>query len=84
MIADDDKHPVAPEPAEGRSQPEPPRSSFRQTLNAVLWGFLGIRKRRDLASDSQSINPVHLIAMGVGLAAIFVACLVLLVRFITR
>lgn len=64
--------------------PPPRRATFGQTLKAVLWGFFGVRKRRDLNSDVTSVNPVHLILMGIGLAALFVVGLILLVRFITR
>lgn len=60
------------------------RASFGQTLAAVLWGFFGVRKRRHLDRDAASLNPVHLLVMGVAIAAVFVVCLVLLVRFITR
>ncbi|MEP7061689.1 MAG: DUF2970 domain-containing protein [Betaproteobacteria bacterium] len=61
-----------------------PRSSFGQTLSAVLWGFLGVRKRHHFGRDATSLNPVHLIVMAVVMAAVLVVSLVMLVRFITR
>ena len=89
MTSDPDKRPSSspsgPAPATDAGAPQAPaRSSFGQTLNAVLWGFLGIRKRRDLHTDATSINPLHLIVMGIALAALFVIGLIVLVRFITR
>jgi len=90
MTSDPDKRspssPSGPTPATDAGAPPqaPARSSFGQTLNAVLWGFLGIRKRRDLHTDATSVNPVHLIATGIALAALFVIGLIVLVRFITR
>lgn len=81
----DQRSSPSPTPAPDAGAPQAPaRSSFGQTLNAVLWGFLGIRKRRDLHTDATSVNPVHLIAMGIALAALFVIGLIVLVRFITR
>jgi hypothetical protein len=89
MTSDPDKRssssPSGPTHATDAGAPQTPaRSSFGQTLNAVLWGFLGIRKRRDLHTDATSVNPVHLIVMGIALAALFVIGLIVLVRFITR
>jgi len=51
---------------------------------AVFWSFFGVRRRRDLLEDAESIKPVHLIVAGV-LGGIFVVVsLVLLVRFIIK
>jgi hypothetical protein len=93
MTSDPDKRPSSPTsgpastptPApDAGTPPAPARSTFGQTLNAVLWGFLGVRKRRDLHTDATSVNPVHLILMGIALAAMFVTGLIVLVRFITH
>ena len=53
-----------------------------QTLRAVAWSFLGIRRAADHAQDMQKLNPVHVIVAGVFSAALFVLALVLLVRWV--
>lgn len=72
-------------PAPRDPEPAPARpATFRETLSAVLWSFFGVRKHRDLARDAATINPVHIILVGIGLAALLVIGLIVLVHFITR
>ena len=52
------------------------------TLQAVLWGFLGVRRKSDYQQDLVKLNPLHLIAVGVLVAFAFVAGLMLLVRWV--
>lgn len=58
------------------------KGSFLQTLKAVAWSFFGIRKSSDHAKDVAELNPVHVVIAGVIGAAIFVAALVLLVKWV--
>ena len=58
------------------------RGSFLQTTRAVAWSFLGIRRSKDLEADLQKLNPVHVVIAGIAGAAVFVAALVLLVRWV--
>ncbi|ANN65081.1 DUF2970 domain-containing protein [Bordetella bronchialis] len=60
---------------------QPPKSSFLQTLKAVGWGMLGIRKRSGYQEDAR-LNPVHLIVAGVLAGVIFVVVLVSIVRWV--
>ncbi|AHC44699.1 DUF2970 domain-containing protein [Achromobacter xylosoxidans] len=55
--------------------------SFFQTMKAVAWGFFGVRKGAGYREDSARLNPVHVIVAGLLAAAIFVAVLVLIVRW---
>jgi hypothetical protein len=48
----------------------------------VFWSFFGVRKRAHYEADSAQLNPVHVIVMGVIGAAVFVAVLVLIVRWV--
>ena len=57
-------------------------ASFGHTVRAVAWSFLGIRKRAGYESDAQKLNPVHVIVAGLAGAAIFIATLVLIVRWV--
>jgi hypothetical protein len=55
--------------------------SFFQTMKALAWGFFGVRKGAGYREDSARLNPVHVIVAGLLAAAIFVAVLVLIVRW---
>ncbi|MDP2018694.1 DUF2970 domain-containing protein, partial [Hydrogenophaga sp.] len=44
------------------------KGSFIGTVKAVLWGFLGVRRNADFQNDIAKLNPLHLIAVGVGMA----------------
>ena len=69
---------VANEPAEA-----PRRATPLQVAKAVASAFIGIRRRAAHERDVVAITPLQAIVAGVIGAAIFVASLVLLVRFIT-
>jgi hypothetical protein len=57
-------------------------ASFIQTVKAVAWSFFGVRKRSGYEQDVQQLNPVHVIIAGVVAAALFVAVLVMIVRWV--
>ncbi len=54
--------------------------SFAQTIKAVAWSFLGVRKRSGYEQDIQKLNPVHVIVAGLIGAAIFIATLIIIVN----
>lgn len=54
-----------------------------QVIRAVLWSFIGIRKRSGYEDDVAKIKPVQVIIAGILAAAVFVTCLVVLVKFLT-
>lgn len=58
------------------------RGSLLQTLRAVAWSFLGIRRSDGYAQDVSKLNPVHVIIAGVVGGLLFVLALVLLVRWV--
>ena len=58
------------------------RASLWQTVRAVFWSFFGVRRSADWEADVQKLNPVHLIIAGLLGAALFIAMLVLLVRWV--
>jgi hypothetical protein len=53
-------------------------------FRAVFWSFLGVRRRADYESDTQSLKPQHVIAAGIVSAAAFVLALLGIVTFLTR
>ncbi|WP_439586294.1 DUF2970 domain-containing protein [Hydrogenophaga sp.] len=58
------------------------KGSFLGTVRAVLWGFLGVRRNADYQDDIAKLNPLHLIAVGVGMAFLFVLGLIVLVNWV--
>lgn len=58
--------------------------SFGATVKAVLWSFLGIRKKGDYESDAAKLNPVHVILAGLIAAALFVLTLVWIVHLVVQ
>ena len=59
---------------------EKKKNTFMQSMKAVMWGFLGVRKRSDLQEDVATLNFVHIIIAGVVGALIFMAVLLLIVK----
>ncbi|HBT31400.1 MAG TPA: hypothetical protein DEB15_00495 [Pusillimonas sp.] len=55
--------------------------NFFQTLKAVLWGFLGVRKGKGYNEDIERLNPVHLIIAAIIGTIIFVVGLVLVAQW---
>jgi hypothetical protein len=54
--------------------------SFLQSMKAVMWAFLGVRKQSGLQEDVASLSFVHIIIAGVVGALIFMAILLLIVK----
>lgn len=55
-----------------------------RVLRTVFWSFFGVRRRSDNQDDFAGITPLQVLFAGVIGAGIFVASLVMLVRFITN
>ncbi|MBU7576052.1 MAG: DUF2970 domain-containing protein [Hydrogenophaga sp.] len=58
------------------------KGSFIDTVKAVAWGFLGVRRNADYQKDIAKLNPLHLMAVGVGMAILFVAVLIVVVNWV--
>jgi hypothetical protein len=56
--------------------------SFVQTVKAVAWSFVGLRKGAGYQQDIQKLNPVHVIVAGIIGAVLFVLSLLALVRWV--
>lgn len=54
--------------------------SWIATVKAVLWGFLGVRRQADYQQDVERLNPLHVLAVGVVMAFLFVLVLILIVH----
>lgn len=58
------------------------KMSFAATVKAVLWSFFGVRKNSAYETDTQRLNPVHVIIAGIIGAALFVLGLLMLVKMV--
>lgn len=58
------------------------KGSLPATVKAVLWGFLGVRRQSDYQKDIAQLNPLHIIAVGVMMAFLFVLALILIVNWV--
>ncbi|UZN50056.1 DUF2970 domain-containing protein [Cupriavidus cauae] len=58
------------------------KMSFWQTLRAVFWSFIGLRKGAEHDRDMANLNPIHVIVAGVLGAAILVVVLIGIVRLV--
>jgi hypothetical protein len=56
------------------------KSTFMQSMVAVLWAFLGVRKKSGLQEDVASLSFVHIVIAGVLGAIIFMGILLLIVK----
>jgi len=56
------------------------KSTFTQSMIAVMWAFLGVRKKSGLQEDVASLSFIHIIIAGVVGALIFMGVLLLIVK----
>ena len=57
-------------------------SSLLQTVRAVAWSFIGIRKNSGYQQDLSGLNPFHIIVVALAGVALLVGGLMLLVRWV--
>jgi hypothetical protein len=60
------------------------KGSLGGTVKAVLWGFLGVRRKADYQHDVANLNPLHLMVVGVVMALLFVFLLIFIVNWVVR
>lgn len=74
------------DPEDRASRHAPPAlrrdAGWLATLRAVLWGFFGVRGGAEGEQDAARLNPVHVIIVGIVLAALFVITLIVIVRIV--
>jgi hypothetical protein len=71
-------------PADPGDERQSTRASPLRILKTVFWSFFGVRRHSDNQNDFTGVTPVQIIVAGVIGAVIFVATLVMLVRFIVK
>lgn len=63
---------------------KPASASFFQIVKAVLSAFVGIRRKSDHEFDAATLKPHQVIIGGLIGAALFVICVMLLVRLVVN
>jgi hypothetical protein len=58
------------------------RSTFLQSMVAILWAFLGVRKGKGQEQDMASLSFVHVIIAAVVGVIIFMGILLLIVKLV--
>jgi hypothetical protein len=58
------------------------KGSWGGTVLAVLWAFLGVRRKSDYEDDIGKLNPLHLALVGFLATCLFVGGLMLLVNWV--
>jgi hypothetical protein len=58
------------------------RSTFFQSMVAILWAFLGVRKGKGQEQDMASLSFVHVIIAAVVGVIIFMGLLLLIVKIV--
>lgn len=58
------------------------KPSFFYSLKAVLWSFVGLRRKSDFDADPAKLNPIHVIVAGLIAVAVFIAILVAIVQLV--
>jgi len=64
--------------------PHQRKGAFVRTVKAVLWSFVGLRSRAEFQKDVSQLNPIHIIAVGLALALLFVLGLLALVNWVVK
>ena len=64
--------------------PQDRKTPLLRTVKAVLWSFIGLRSRAEFNKDLVQLNPIHLIAVGLVLAIVFVLGLAALVNWVVN
>jgi Protein of unknown function (DUF2970) len=64
--------------------PAPRQAKLSEVFGAVFWSFFGVRKGRHMQKDAVTIRPHQIVIVGVVSGAIFVAVLLVIVRYIVR
>ena len=55
-----------------------------RTIKAVLWAFLGVRKKSAYEEDLGKLSPFHIIAVALGAVGVLVVGLILLVNWVVK
>lgn len=55
---------------------------FLYALKAVLWSFVGLRRKRDFDADQQGLKPLHILIAALLALAVFIGLLITIVKLV--
>jgi len=58
------------------------KPGFLYSVKAVLWSFVGLRRKRDFDEDQQGMNPLHIIIAALLAVALFIGLLITIVKLV--
>ncbi|KAB2904436.1 MAG: DUF2970 domain-containing protein [Burkholderiaceae bacterium] len=58
------------------------KGSLWRTVKAVAWSFIGLRKGSDYQQDTEKLNPLHIVVVGLVAVFLLVVGLITLVKWI--
>jgi hypothetical protein len=58
------------------------KPGFLYSMKAVLWSFVGLRRKRDFDEDQQGLNPLHIILAALLAVAVFIGLLISIVKLV--
>jgi hypothetical protein len=58
------------------------KPGFLYSVKAVLWSFVGLRRKRDFDEDQQGLNPLHIIIAALLAVAVFIGLLITIVKLV--
>ncbi len=64
--------------------PVPGKAVWWRTVKAVLWSFIGLRRKVDGEQDLESLHPVHIMLVAIAAAVLFVFGLIALVNWVVN
>lgn len=59
-----------------------PKASVLQSIKLVAWSFLGIRSKSAYQNDLASVNPLHVVMVGIVGVLVIVVSLIALVNWV--
>jgi hypothetical protein len=57
-------------------------SNWFRTIKTVAWSFVGLRNGKEFDAETQKINPIHLMVVGLAGAGVLVGVLIFFVRWV--
>ena len=69
-------------PEDDRHAPLPPRASLARSVRAVAWSLIGLRAGKEYRRDLQSIQPLHIVLVGLLALFGFVLLLIAVVKWV--
>lgn len=64
--------------------PMPGKTVWWRTVKAVLWSFVGLRRKADGEQDLESLHPFHIMLVAIAAAVLFVFGLIALVNWVVN